>query len=336
MKNLSLTFCLVIAALFASVGSGFASSHLKKCPETGYLNNCFVDFSTIGGGKWTGNVKSGILIAHSSNGNTYRGGFKNKKFNGQGTYIWADGEKYVGEWKNNKKYGHGTLTWGPNSEWAGDKYVGEFKDDKPNGQGVRTYADGTVKEGIWKNGEFQYAKEISPSVPVAKTPTQDDEIISASSGNGFASDLPDCPKYRHPTNFPWHNCFGTFPQEWLTGGPTGVSGDKYVGEFKHNKEHGQGTFTFGQFSHFAGLKYVGEWKRGKRNGQGSFTYQNGNQYVGEFKNDVMNGKGTYIWVNGDKYVGEFKDGYFNGQGTKTYTNGTVKEGVWENDQFIGK
>ena len=50
----------------------------------------------------------------------------------------------------------------------------------------------------------------------------------------------------------------------------------------------------------------------------------------------MTGKGAYIWVNGDKYVGEFKDCYFNGQGTKTYTNGTVEEGVWQNDQFVGK
>ena len=81
--------------------------------------------------------------------------------------------------------------------------------------------------------------------------------LFGSVGSVSASDLLPCPKYRHPTNSPWHNCVGTFPQEWLTGGPTGVSGDKYVGEFKHNKGHGQGTFTFGQFRILQDLNMLG-------------------------------------------------------------------------------
>ena len=55
-----------------------------------------------------------------------------------------------------------------------------------SGQGIKTRANGTVQEGIWKDGEFQYAQKLSPPVPVAKAPTQDDEIISGSSGSGFA------------------------------------------------------------------------------------------------------------------------------------------------------
>ena len=35
-------------------------------------------------------------------------------------------------------------------------------------------------------------------------------------------------------------------------------GDKYVGEWKDNKKHGQGTFTDP-----SGTKYVGEWKEGE-------------------------------------------------------------------------
>jgi hypothetical protein len=40
-----------------------------------------------------------------------------------------------------------------------DEYVGEYKDDKYHGQGTNTYADGRVKEGIWKNDVFQYARK---------------------------------------------------------------------------------------------------------------------------------------------------------------------------------
>ena len=34
-----------------------------------------------------------------------------------------------------------------------------------------------------------------------------------------------------------------------------LSRAKYVGEYKNNKKHGQGTYTFA-----SGDKYVGEWK----------------------------------------------------------------------------
>ena len=84
------------------------------------------------------------------------------KHNCQGTYTGADGGKYVGEYKDGERNGQGTQTWGPNSKWAGDKYVGEFKDALRNGQGTYTFENGSVKEGIWRKGVFQYSKKSSP------------------------------------------------------------------------------------------------------------------------------------------------------------------------------
>ena len=60
------------------------------------------------------------------------------------------------------------------------------------------------------------------------------------------SDLPPC-RGSH------HNCFGTY---------TFANGDKYVGEFKDKKKHGQGTFTSAD-----GSKYVGVFGNGKRHGR---------------------------------------------------------------------
>ena len=37
----------------------------------------------------------------------------------------------------------------------------------------------------------------------------------------------------------WDNCFGAY--EWTSGENRG---DKYVGEWKNDKKHGQGTYTF--------------------------------------------------------------------------------------------
>ncbi len=97
-----------------------------------------------------------------------------------GTFV-ASGYKYVGEYRDGLRNGQGTYTYA-----SGHKYVGEFKDDKRNGEGTFTFASSRIYEGIWKDDEFQYAKKLSPTVPKVETPTQNDEIISASSGNGFA------------------------------------------------------------------------------------------------------------------------------------------------------
>ena len=80
--------------------------------------------------------------------------------------------------------------------------------------------------------------------------------------------LPNCPS---DTSARWHNCFGTL---------TFPSGEKYVGEWRRDKRHGQGTNTFAE-----GSKYVGEWKDGKRHGQGTYTYANGTKENGYFMND---------------------------------------------------
>ena len=95
------------------------------------------------------------------------------------------------------------------------------------------------------------------------------------------------------------------------------NGDKFVGEFKDDKRHGQGTYTFAN-----GGKYVGEWKDGKSEGQGTGTYADGSKYVGEFKDGKPEGQGTGTYADGSKYVGEWKDGKPEGQGTYTNADGS--------------
>jgi len=110
---------------------------------------------------------------------------------------------------------------------------------------------------------------------------------------------------------------------------TWANGDKYVGEWKKGKEHGQGTLTFEE----SGNKYVGEFKNGKQNGQATYIFASGNKYVGEYKDGERHGQGTYTWADGAKHVGEFKDDKRHGQGTYTRADGTVKKGIWENDEL---
>jgi len=79
---------------------------------------------------------------------------------------------------------------------SGNKYTGEFKNDKRNGQGTFTFANGTVKEGIWENGKFQYTRKTLKQEPKVITkrqlkrtmsqPTKGTKIYPKSSGTGFA------------------------------------------------------------------------------------------------------------------------------------------------------
>ena len=150
-----------------------------------------------------------------------------------------------------------------------------------------------------------------------------------------------CPKNQTAR---FHNCWGTYivdgdkyvgefkdDKQNGQGTFTYASGDKYVGEFKDGKRHGQSTYTFA-----SGDKYVGQWKDGKTNGQGTFTYASGDKYVGQYKDGKQNGQGTFTFADGKKYIGEYKDGNPNGQGTGIEANGDKYVGEFKDGSFHGK
>ena len=137
---------------------------------------------------------------------------------------------------------------------------------------------------------------------------------------GDAVALPDCPAFGV-----FDNCYGSY--EW-------DNGDKYIGDWKDDGMHGQGTSTY-----TSGDKYVGEFKDNNRHGQGTYTYGNGDKYVGMFKDSMKHGQGTYFFGpesewSGDKYIGEYKDDMKHGQGTYFYADGTNIRGFFSNDAYV--
>jgi hypothetical protein len=130
------------------------------------------------------------------------------------------------------------------------------------------------------------------------------------------SKLPTC-QGADPTKY--NNCFG---RETL------ANGDKYVGEYKNGKPHGNGTYTLAN-----GSKYVGEYKNGLPEGKGTSTYAEGGSYVGEFKNGKPNGYGTATYANGEKYIGEHKDTKRTGKGTYIDALGETF-GEWRDDNLV--
>jgi len=228
MRNLTTTLCLTIVVLLGSAGVSFA---LPPCPsdQNQYYHNCFGTVTFPNGDKYVGefrnNKKNGQGTYTHANGNKYVGEYRDGKRNGQGTFTFGPsskwtGDKYVGEYRNGKQHGQGTYTHANGNKYVGEyrdgkrngqgtytfadgaKFVGEFRDGKRNGQGTYTYASGRTlrpgsplmtKEGIWKDGKFQYAQKGTPPVIARRKPrstprrrSDPNKVVSASSGSGFA------------------------------------------------------------------------------------------------------------------------------------------------------
>ena len=158
-------------------------------------------------GEWQNDNRTGQGTQTWANGDKYAGEWQNDKRNGQGTYTWGDGEwagdKYVGLYKDGLRHGQGTYTHAIGDTYEGGyknnlmdgqgtytyangrKEVGEFKNDALNGYAIKYFANGSIdQEGIFKDDEFLYAQETSPNIIIKDN--QDDKVINASSGSGFA------------------------------------------------------------------------------------------------------------------------------------------------------
>ena len=66
--------------------------------------------------------------------------------------------------------------------------------------------------------------------------------------------------------------------------------------------------TEGTFYYVNGDKYVGDWKDDVQHGKGIYYFHSGDRYEGDYVNGERTGQGIYIHKNGDKYVGQFKNG----------------------------
>jgi hypothetical protein len=77
----------------------------------------------------------------------YRGGMKDGRPSGQGSYRDAAGLSYRGEWKNGSMDGSGTLTLS-----GGDEYTGMMRDGKASGMGRYIDVTGEIFDGYFTDG----------------------------------------------------------------------------------------------------------------------------------------------------------------------------------------
>ena len=183
----------IICSLFLQSTICSISWALPDCDSNAVRwDNCVGTYTWDNGDKYSGEWKNdkmhgygtytvGNLGTQGNNtGDKYVGEWLDGKYHGQGTYIHLNGDKYVGEYKDGRMHGKGVYTFASGTKYVGEyrdgkrngqftvtystgvKYVGEFKNDKKHGHGTQYNADGTIlKEGIFKDGVFQYAQKKS-------------------------------------------------------------------------------------------------------------------------------------------------------------------------------
>ena len=109
---------------------------------------------------------------------------------------------------------------------------------------------------------------------------------------------------------------------------------KYVGGFKGEKFHGQGTYVWIGVGEISGI-----FEEDTFPNYGTFIDYEDHKYVGEFneRNNKYHGKGTFVQFKEKyKYEGDFKNSQRHGHGTLVFEDGTTFRGGWKNGLKHGK
>lgn len=133
---------------------------------------------------------------------------------------------------------------------------------------------------------------------------------------------------------------------------TWANGDKFEGNWKGCKKHGEGKDTYAN-----GSTYVGHYSDGLPSGNGEFRWIDGSYYIGCFANGLKHGMGKLFkcsqidkkkwvlyegffekdkrkgfgevqWSNGSEYKGQFEADERNGKGDMRWHDGTIYMGEW--------
>jgi hypothetical protein len=228
-----------------------------------------------------------------NDGDTYYGGWKNKKMNGRGTYVWKDGSKYIGMWVDDLRNGYGQYIDSNNNvfegEWKngmqngrgeyrgqdGTMWRGEWKDNKWHGRGELTYPNGNILTGTWDNGV--YVNSDSDQKKPEQTYPQ------------FAGPIPTS----EPLN--QFNSQGKPEGLWVTYLPKDNSPHNHTGNPQY-------------------IRNIGHYRNGVKDGK--WLYYGSNFVVSEenYKNGIKDGKQVTYWMDSGspRYIENYKNGLLNG------------------------
>ena len=106
-----------------------------------------------------------------------------------------------------------------------------------------------------------------------------------------------------------------------------MSGQRYEGDWVHDKPQGQGKMRFAN-----GNQYEGQLAAGLPQGRGRMVFPGGDVYEGQFEAGKAHGEGKYAWKSGERYEGAWSRGLKHGAGIFHWPTGDRWEGVFKDDE----
>lgn len=235
-------------------------------------------------GTFYNNSLEGVGVAFYHNGDYYEGDFRQGIKEGQGTMRYKSGEVYEGTWWNDLKEGKGKLTQPDGNQfleghWKAGTFTGRgkarafaesssvymnmegrFREGKLYGEGVYHDSLGNHYEGEFKEGGFHGKGKLSMA-----------------NGHRYTGRFEFNDFRKGKWESPQQVTVGRFYKYKPDGSQIEVSyanGDTFNGRMKEGSMSG-----FGQFKHNErDLVYIGNFDHNKRHGEGTFVFPDGAEY----------------------------------------------------------
>jgi len=84
------------------------------------------------------------------------------------------------------------------------------------------------------------------------------------------------------------------------------------------------------------MLYVGGFRNDEFHGEGTLTYPDGRLYEGQFSNGEFHGKGKEVFADGKQYEGQYIEGSFHGKGLLSNPNGSSIQATFRYGEPYGK
>eukprot|EP00746_Dinoflagellata_sp_MGD_P030920 gnl/MRDRNA2_/MRDRNA2_173422_c0_seq1.p1 gnl/MRDRNA2_/MRDRNA2_173422_c0~~gnl/MRDRNA2_/MRDRNA2_173422_c0_seq1.p1 ORF type:complete len:753 (+),score=118.22 gnl/MRDRNA2_/MRDRNA2_173422_c0_seq1:171-2429(+) len=259
----------------------------------GFLKNNIDDGSSdsymYAGEFLKGHLHGRGALTFTETGDQYVGEFKYTSFSGAGSFSWRDGASLSGNFVDNSLTGQGKKVWPGHVAMTKKVYVGQMVQDIEEGEGS-LMEEGKCFSGTWKAGRMceklaGQTGEVDLASGQKLTEAADSPKSNESTVPPFAAP-PDrkmsakteqvhhqnaAQEFMTRTGSRWWTSNGRQANQLISGPDGGVLDGKAVVLFKD------------------GDKYIGNLKRGKKHGEGMYVYADLTVYSGIWEDDVLAG-----------------------------------------------
>lgn len=206
------------------------------------------------------------------NGDQYQGEFKDEKFHGQGTLVFARGGYYQGQFDQGLMTGKGVHVSVDQS-----RYEGQFERGEYQGQGQIRYANESFYEGTFNQGSYHGNGKYTDKESWYQGTFVDGKLDGDGEYVDYQGD-----HYKGEVNAWYANGKGELKT---------ADGTVLKGVFK------DGRIEQGEKNNADGSHYKGTFQYGEYDGEGVLTFAEGSVYIGEFSYGRYHGYGTLTSKN---------------------------------------